>query len=525
MSSCNRCGKTLHGLLPASLCPECKSIERDRENDREREEEREERAASNHSEMLDEIDRSKEQSREDIAAAAAYIANAKNNPGDYVCPSCLFRTLKKEASRCSKCHADIGRQYWDVIKTKERDARVCALAAKKAAKESDEKWAREQLITGEALAKLKKLKDKKSKSFIFSLIYSLTGKIEKATSNLNKAVELYQKSIVEIKSHDGITTLMGHSNGVQSVAFSPDGKLLASNSSNEFLLWSVAERQYMGSLTPRSYSGSCAAFSPDGKLIASAGDNHSVKLWAVADRLEVATLRGHTGWPMSVKFSPDGKLLASGGMDNSLILWSVASRRRVATLTGHNDCVSSVAFSSDGKLLASGSYDGTVKLWSVNESQEVATLTGHRDQVSTVTFSPDGKLLASGGHDGIVKLWSVAERREVTNPEVVKPFELKLLLPNENWEKSTNLESTLMEHSGYIESVVFSPDGKLLASGGMYNELKLWSVAKLRIVTTLSEQGDVSIESLAFSPDGKLLASGGSDHCVKLWEITASSDL
>lgn len=239
MSSCNRCGKTLHGLLLASLCPECKSIERERENDREREEEREERATSNHSEMLDEIYRAREQSREDAAEAAAYIADAKNNPGDYVCPSCLYRTLKKRASRCPKCRAEPGQQYWVDVETEERGARLRA----KTSKEINDRWARKQIIIGDADAKLKKLKDNKSKSFIFSLIYSLTGKIEKATSNLNKAEELFQKSIVEIKSYDGITTLMGHSNGVQSVAFSPDGKLLASNSGNEFLLWSVAERR------------------------------------------------------------------------------------------------------------------------------------------------------------------------------------------------------------------------------------------------------------------------------------------
>lgn len=122
MSNCNRCGKTLHGSWLDFLCPECKSIEREREEDREREEERKEQAALA-------LERSREQSREETAAAAVYIANAKNNPGGYDCPSCLFRTLKKGASRCPKCHADPGRQYWVDIETKERDARLRAAAA------------------------------------------------------------------------------------------------------------------------------------------------------------------------------------------------------------------------------------------------------------------------------------------------------------------------------------------------------------------------------------------------------------
>lgn len=126
MGSCDRCGKHLNGFFD-SICQECESIKTEREEDREREEEREEQAA------LD-LERAREQSREDLAAAAAYIADAKNNPGDYDCPSCLFRTLKKGASRCPKCHADPGRQYWVDIETKERDARLRAAAAAEAAR-------------------------------------------------------------------------------------------------------------------------------------------------------------------------------------------------------------------------------------------------------------------------------------------------------------------------------------------------------------------------------------------------------
>lgn len=121
MSNCNRCGKHLNGFFD-SICQECESIERERNEDREREEEREEQAALA-------LERAREQSREDIAAAAVYIADAKNNPGDYICPSCLYQTLKKGASRCPKCHTDPGRQYWIDVETEERDARLRAIAA------------------------------------------------------------------------------------------------------------------------------------------------------------------------------------------------------------------------------------------------------------------------------------------------------------------------------------------------------------------------------------------------------------
>ena len=135
MSSCNRCGKTLHGLLPGFRCPECKSIERERDEDREREEEREEHAASALSEMRSEIKRSREESSENIAAAAAYIANAKNNPGDYDCPACRYTTLKYLASRCPKCQADTPQGYWLPIIERER-------ASAEAARKAKEEWER-----------------------------------------------------------------------------------------------------------------------------------------------------------------------------------------------------------------------------------------------------------------------------------------------------------------------------------------------------------------------------------------------
>jgi tetratricopeptide (TPR) repeat protein len=147
------------------------------------------------------------------------------------------------------------------------------------------------------------------------------------------------------------------------------------------------------------------AFSPDGKTIASASDDNTVKLWNLAGQ-ELQTLKGHSSSVYSVAFSPDGKTIASASWDNTVKLWNLAGQQ-LQTLTGHSSYVLSVAFSPDGKTIASASWDNTVKLWNL-AGQELQTLTGHSSAVLSVAFSPDGKTIASASYDNTVKLWNLA---------------------------------------------------------------------------------------------------------------------
>jgi WD40 repeat protein len=271
-------------------------------------------------------------------------------------------------------------------------------------------------------------------------------------------------------------TLTGHTDTVRSVAFSPDGRLLASGSDdNTIKLWEVATGREVRTLSGHGWDVTSVAFSPDGRLLASGSCGKAgfffpcvqgeIKLWDVASGREVRTLSGHTNWVTSVAFSPDGRLLASGSDDNTIKLWEVATGREVRTLSGHGWDVTSVAFSPDGRLLASGSCGGwglgvcvrgEIKLWDVASGSLVRTLTGHTDWVLSVAFSPDGRLLASGAAwpDTTIKLWEVATGREVR---------------------------TLKGHTGSVFSVAFSPDGRLLASGSGYLDytIKLWDISDL----------------------------------------------
>ncbi|MEH1863607.1 MAG: ribosome assembly protein 4, partial [Nostoc sp.] len=193
-----------------------------------------------------------------------------------------------------------------------------------------------------------------------------------------------------------LNTLEGHSSGVSSVVFSPDGQRLASTSDDKTIkLWDVATSKAVQTLTGHSSAVSSVVFSPDGQRLASASHDNTIKLWDIATGKAVQTLTGHSSAVYSVVFSPDGQRLASASDDKTIKLWDVATGKAVQTLTGHSSAVNSVVFSPDGQRLASASNDKTIKLWDIATGKAVQTLTGHSSAVNSVVFSPDGQRLAS----------------------------------------------------------------------------------------------------------------------------------
>ncbi|TJZ54247.1 hypothetical protein FCH28_13815 [Streptomyces piniterrae] len=308
------------------------------------------------------------------------------------------------------------------------------------------------------------------------------------------------RSAPEVQALDALT---GHPDKVSSVAFSPDGKLLATSSSDTLRLWHVGTRKQFGKpLTDPTGVISSLAFSPDGKLLASSSFGQVVQLWDVNTRTQGKPLTGYAEAVLSVAFSPDGKLLAASDARGdasasayAASLWDVATRKQLGKpLIGHTVPVWSVAFSPDGKLLATGSNDETVLLWDVTtHNQQGKPLTGHTGSVSSVAFSPDGKLLATGSWDGTARLWDVTTHKQLGKP--------------------------LTGHTGSVSSVAFSPDGKLLATGSKDQTVLLWDVTSHRRLGKPVTGHTGSVLSVTFSPDGKLLATGSADRTVRLWQL------
>ncbi|MBI5760743.1 MAG: SUMF1/EgtB/PvdO family nonheme iron enzyme [Planctomycetales bacterium] len=282
-----------------------------------------------------------------------------------------------------------------------------------------------------------------------------------------------------------LATLTGHTGVVLSVAFSADGKRLASASYDQTVkVWDAMTGQETLTLNGHTKRVESVAFSSDGTRLASASFDGTVKVWDATSGRETLTLNADDISVESVAFSPDGTRLASSAYgDHAVKVWDATSGKNTFTLR-HAEPVTSVAFSPDGTRLASASRDKTVRVWDATSGKWLRTLKGHSDYVVSVAFSPDGTRLASAGYDQTAKLWDAMSGREIL---------------------------TLKGHTGMVLCVTFSPDGKRLASAGGAGTIKVWDSTSGQETLTLK-----GVKSVAFSPDGTRLASA-SDKTVKIW--------
>jgi WD40 repeat protein len=330
---------------------------------------------------------------------------------------------------------------------------------------------------------------------------------------------------------------------LQSLVYSPDGKILAACVDGGVRLWDTAN--WRTNLLPtglKAKAWAFAAISPDSSLLATAESRQPIQLWDLASLSKIVELKSPSGWIVSLAFSPTENLLAAADWEGVLRIWDLATRRQVVTNATRASFIDGMAFSPDGKTLALAAGDQTIRLLDVATQKPLANLRGHLKEVWKVAYSPDGKYLASASKDGTVRLWNAAPKPEAADSwndpigTVFRGIErgAGLLMysstnqPVEFWKVadgkaaksfSLNIEPEDRWH------VRCSPDGRLAAIGRTNGVIELYDCASARLLKPLKVGEDLFVP-LAISADKRLVALNRTkDSTLSVWDLEAGTHI
>ncbi|MBW4624906.1 MAG: caspase family protein [Brasilonema octagenarum HA4186-MV1] len=302
-------------------------------------------------------------------------------------------------------------------------------------------------------------------------------------NSLHRAIETARVSI----------PLQGHKDGVNSVAFNPDGQMIVSGSDDGTIgLWDIQCNPISQSLREYSSCVNSVAFSPDGQMIVSGSDDGTIRLWDIQCNPISQSLRKYSSYVNSVAFSSDGQMIVSGSYDGSISLCDIQGNSICLVLQRFKkylDAFYTAAINLDKQMIAIGGDDeGIVYLWDI-QGNLIGKFQGHKEPVFSIAFSPDGQTIVSGSSDSKIWLWDI----------------------------QCNPITELKGHKGSVNSLAFSPDGRMIVSGSADKTVRLWNIQG-HVIYELRGHEDV-VFSVACSPNGQKIVSASADKTVRLWDI------
>ena len=296
------------------------------------------------------------------------------------------------------------------------------------------------------------------------------------------------------------TLLSGPGGGVESVAFSPDGKRVAAGTvGGGAHVWVIEDGKQIREFVPTPHQGTIFAvtFAPDGRSLAAGSEAGVITLWDIESGSLVRRFNGHEGDVFTVRFSRDGRRLASGSRDSTIRLWDVSDGGMKATFHGHVRTVDQLEFDPTQARLLSSSLDGTIKVWDATVETHPAAIWGHTGWTNTLSFHPDGKTLASGGWGGI-HVWDAASGRR--------------------------LDTMHSSHYGGPHCIAYSPDGKQLAAVGHGPVVQVWDLATKRLVHDIKTKS-AACTAVVFTPDSTRLIVGDNQGYVRILSLASDSEV
>ena len=346
--------------------------------------------------------------------------------------------------------------------------------------------------------------------------------------------------LLDLATGDTLRVFSGHTDMINPVVFSPDGKYILTGSiDGTARLWDVTSGQTLQIFSGESPEFYNVRFSPDGKTIATVGGQKG-RVWDVATGQVLQTLSGHDGELFGVAFSPDGTRILTGGFDQTARLWDVATGDEIRVFSGHAGSIDEVTFSPDGNYIATASDDQTARIWDAETGEVVRELIGHQGIVGTIDFSADGRFVLTGALDKTVRLWEVDTGQMIrvlynlTDVEVAKISRDGRLVFATNADDNTTRVWDLQSpapggmlykgEGGRVWDASFSPDGRQVVISNDDNIARIWDTNSGNLLVKLIGHTN-SVVSAIFSADGKTVLTSSGDGTARLWDAASGREL